>query len=75
MSKLVGQLTFLIVRMEEWPENRQVLLQSNDYPIINTGGRTLDEAMERMCANLLVYLQSRRLDSPSDLHTVQKVGL
>jgi hypothetical protein len=59
MVKLQERVRFLVVR-GALPGTSEVIVQCIGYPVPNTRGSTVDEAMEKMCAVLLVHLMGKR---------------
>ena len=41
-----------------------VIVQCNEYPVMNGVGETLDDAMEQMALILLVHLRGKRTGRP-----------
>lgn len=46
---------------DEMPEGAKLIFaQTNDYPIRNGSGHTLDEAIEDLCLQIVLFLHNKR---------------
>ena len=60
MTTIRGELKFLIVE-NVFEDSDDVLISTSSYPVANTRGKTVDDAMEQMCLQLMVHLHGRRV--------------
>lgn len=55
------KIIFAFFDKDEMPEGAKLILaQSNDYPVRNGSGHTMDEALEDLLLQILLHLHNRR---------------
>ena len=59
----LNQLKIMIAHFgsDEVPEgSKRIIASSNDYPVRNGSGNTVDEAVEDLCLQIILHLHNRR---------------